>query len=137
MINKESDNINCTIIEIIEKIKEKLENEISVQPIEKCNSSVPKNLVEVTTVKIIEPCKTISLSPEKTIEGSKKTQELREKIKPKKCVVSPVSLPSSTEKHCKPSQVVTTSTKPKQRVNKNEPKFKEKNALFKYGNYNR
>lgn len=136
MLNNENNNIPCAIIEIIEQIIGELENEVTVQSIEKCDSSIPKT-VEVAAVKIVESCKTISPSPEKTVEDDKKTQEQREKVKPKRCVVSPVLLPSFSEKHCKPSQVVTTSTKPKQKFNKNEPKFKEKNSLFKYGNYNR
>lgn len=44
---------------------------------------------------------------------------------------------SSSEKHYKPLQVDEISAKPNQKNNRNEPKFKDKNVLFKYGNYNR
>lgn len=137
VINNESNNLPSTVIEVIEEIIEKLENEVSVQPIEKCDSPVLKTPVEVTAVKIIEPCKTISPSLEKTVEDGKKTQEQREKLKPKRCVTSPVSVPAFSEKQCKSLQVAAILSKPKQKVNKNEPKFKDKNSLFKYGNYNR
>ncbi|XP_050062788.1 7SK snRNA methylphosphate capping enzyme-like [Aphis gossypii] len=44
---------------------------------------------------------------------------------------------SSSQKRYKPLQIVKISAISNQKNNRNEPKFKDKNALFKYGNYNR
>lgn len=134
-----SESNQSEIIEVIETIIDVLVNEVLVQSLDKFNTPISKAPVEVVVETKLEPCKTLSPSPEKKAEDGKETQEQREKIKPKRCVVSPVvKQPSLSENHCKPQQVVvTTSAKPKQKVNKNEPKFKEKNSLFKYGNYNR
>lgn len=129
----ENNRILITVVEIIEKIKEELENEVQIQPIDTSFIPIPKTPVDVDVKQLKEPFKMPS-SPEKNVKDGKEIQEQREKS-----VVSPVVPQTSlTEKHCKPQQVVDTkSTKPKQKINKNEPKFKGKNSLFKYGNYNR
>lgn len=141
MSNSENNQVSWEITDVIETIIDVLVKEVPVQPLDECNIPISKDLVEVVVEKVLEPCKTQSPSPspEKKVEDGKEIQEQREKIKPKRCVVSPVVMqPSLSDKHCKPPQVVvTTSAKPKQKVNKNEPKFKDKNSLFKYGNYNR
>jgi hypothetical protein len=129
----EDNNILSTVIEIIEKIKEVLENEVQIKPIDSCFIPIPKSPVK----QFNKPCK-IPLLPEKNMKDIMEKEELREPIKPKRNVVNPV-VPQTTltEKKCKPQHIVAISTKPKQKINKNEPKFKEKNSLFKYGNYNR
>jgi len=131
----ENNKVSCEIIEVIETIIDALVQEVLVQSLDEYNIPVTKAPVEVVVEKIPEPCKTLSPSPEKKVEDGKKTQEQREKDKPKRCVVSPViMLPSLSEKHNVHQPVVVTKAKPKQKVNK---MFKEKNALFKYGNYTR
>jgi len=132
----ESDNnkVSCEIIEVIETIIDVLVQKVLVS-LDECNIPISKAPVEVVVEKILKPCKTLSPSLEKKVDDGKETQEQREKIKPKRCVVSPVvKQPSLSEKHRVHQQVVVTPAKPKQKVNKN---FKEKNALFKYGNYTR
>ncbi|KAL5238767.1 hypothetical protein ACI65C_006177 [Semiaphis heraclei] len=131
----ENNKVSCEIIEVIETIIDVLVQEVLVQSLDEYNIPISKAPVEVVVEKIPEPCKTLSPSPEKKVEDGKKTQEQREKVKPKRCVVSPVIMqPSLSEKHNVHQPVVVTTAKPKQKVNK---KFKEKNALFKYGNYTR
>jgi len=115
------------VIEIIEEIKDLLDSELSVlsvQPKNINNIPIPETPVE----KVIKPSNIKSPSPEKC----KKEIQQNYKIS----VVGPVVNEPTVEKHCK-FQQISTSTTPKQKCNKNEPKFKEKNALFKYGNYNR
>ncbi|XP_029341142.1 7SK snRNA methylphosphate capping enzyme [Acyrthosiphon pisum] len=134
MSESENNKVSCEIIEVVETIIDVLVQEVLVS-LDECNIPISKAPVEVVVEKILEPCKTLSPSPEKKVDDGKETQEQREKIKPKRCVVSPVVMqPSLSEKHSVHQQVVVTTAKPKQKVNK---KFKEKNALFKYGNYTR
>jgi len=134
MSESENNKVSCEIIEVIETIIDVLVQEVLVS-LDECNIPISKAPVEVVVEKILEPCKTLSPPPEKKVDDGKETQEQREKIKPKRCVVSPVVMrPSLSEKHSVHQQVVVTTAKPKQKVNK---KFKEKNALFKYGNYTR
>lgn len=128
----EINKVSCEIIEVIETVIDVLVQEVLVS-LDECNIPISKAPVEVVVEKILEPCKTPS--PEKKVDDGKETQEQREKVKPKRCVVSPVVMqPSLLKKHNVHQQVVVTTAKPKQKVNK---KFKEKNALFKYGNYTR
>lgn len=134
MSASENNKVSCEIIEVIETIIDVLVQEVLVS-LDECNIPISKAPVEVVIEKILEPCKTLSPSLEKKVDDGKEIQEQREKIKPKRCVVSPVVMqPSLSEKHRVHQQVVVTPAKPKQKVNK---KFKEKNALFKYGNYTR
>lgn len=120
---KPRNDMSC-VLEIVEEIKDLLDSELSVQPKNINNIPIPKTPVE----KVIKPSKIKSPSP----EICKKEIQQNCKIS----VVGPVVNEPTVEKRCK-SQQVSTSTTPKQKCNKNEPKFKEKNALFKYGNYNR
>jgi len=131
----DNNNIPHEIVDVIEKIKDSLEN-IPVCQINTRNILIPKTTAEVSVENITKKHKTLFTSPEKNIKDNKEKQKQYDKIKPTNSVVSPVvPLPTLSEKPCKPHQiVVATSVKQKP---KNEPKFKEKNALFKYGNYNR
>lgn len=125
----ENNDVFCTVVEeVVEKIKEVLESEIAIESKDKCISPIPKPIKKMKTP-----------SPEKKAKDCKKIHEQKDKIKQKNCFISPVvSQPSSSDKPCKPKHDESaTSKKNKQKLNKNEPKFKEKNALFKYGNYNR
>lgn len=133
-----NNDMPCVIEEIIEKIKEILESEISDEPIEVCDIPIPKGPVnQLISENITVPIETSEL-PKKSVEDNKKTQDLVEIIKPESCVLSPVALQVSPEKPCKAVQtIITTTTKLKPKGNKNVPKFKEKNTMFQYGNYNR
>lgn len=131
------------INEVLETVIEKLEDGNLVQSINISNISSPNPIVKDIVENIIESQaqKTLLISPEKSVELSKETQEIREKIKSVSDSVhkSKGSQFSLSEKLCKPQKAVVSSklgVQPKQKP-KNEPKFKEKNALFKYGNYNR
>lgn len=136
----ENNIILSTVVEIVEKIKEVLENEVQFQSIDTCSIPIPIPPVEVVVKQLNESCKMLS-KPDKVVVDGKEIQEQNKKIKPKRSVVNPVVPQTSlTEKHCKLQQVgdtTPTKTKTKQKINKNEPKFKEKNSVFKYGNYNR
>lgn len=133
----EDNNILSTVFEIIEKIKEVLDNEVQIKPIDSCLVPVSKSHIEIVVKQLNKPCKMPSLL-EKNIEDGKEKEEQPEQIKPKSVVSLVVTQTGLTEKQCKlQHNVATTSTKPKQKMNKNEPKFKEKKSLFKYGNYNR
>lgn len=115
----ESENNVPYVVQIIEEIKDIIEIELSVQPKDTHNIPVSETNVE----KVIKP------SP----SSEKCKTEIQQNCKIS--VVCPVGHESIVEKHCKSSAI--KSTIPKQKYNKNEPKFKAKNALFKYGNYNR
>lgn len=117
----ENDDELC-ITEIIEEIKDALDSELSVQPKDNIHN-IPK-----TVEKVNEPFKVTSPSPKKC---EKKIQQ-NNKIS----VACPNVQGHTVEKHYK-SQRAVTSNISKQKYNKNMPKFKEKNELFKYGNYNR
>lgn len=138
------DNYMLGVIgEVLETLIEKLDNGNSVQSINISNISSPNPVVKDIVENIIEPQaqKTSLISLEKNVELSKEAQETREKIKPVSDSVhkSQGSQFSLSEKLYKPQKAVVSEklgVQPKQKP-KNEPKFKEKNALFKYGNYNR
>lgn len=129
MCKLESNNIPRAIIEVIEEIKEVIEN--GLHSIDAFNTSIPSS--HVVDTKIVEPSKQpLSPIPDKNI-NSQDTQKQQGK-----CVKNLDVQTSLSQKPCSSPQIMTTvSVKPKQNVNKNEPKFKEKNELFKYGNYNR
>lgn len=135
-------NISYVITEVIEKIKQTIENDISVQSIPKTmlenklsNIPVPEISIETVVEKVIKPDK-IKSSPEQNVKNLEETKPC-ENIKLIK------NLQPSSEKHCKSQLVDKSLSKPKssfkqkQKIPKNEPKFKERNSLFKYGNYNR
>ncbi|VVC44728.1 Bin3-type S-adenosyl-L-methionine binding domain,RNA methyltransferase bin3, C-terminal,S-adenosyl-L- [Cinara cedri] len=131
-------NIPYVVVEVIEQIMQTIENEISVQSIsEACVIPILEIPIETVIDKVIIPCKMVS-SSKKIIKDLKET-ESSGNINPTKDLQSSIS-----EKLCKSQLVIDessskpkTSFKLKQKVYKNEPKFKEKNAMFKYGNYNR
>lgn len=117
----ESNNIPRAIIEVIEEIKEVIEN--GLHSTDTFNISIPSScVVDGSLIKMIKPSNQfLSPIPHKNINSQD--------------TVSPNVLQTLlSQKPYKPPHVMATvSVKPKQ----NEPKFKEKNSLFKYGNYNR
>lgn len=126
-----NNNIHCDV-DVQKKLKEKLHNEVPVQSINSCNIPIQKTPAE----EYIEPCQTPSPSLEIDVDEVGKKTQVQCKLKSERCIVIPVVPQTAlSEKHCKPQKSIVMSTKSKK--NNNEPKFKEKNALFKYGNYNR
>jgi len=102
------ENDELCIIEVIEEIKDLIDSELLVKL--KCNThSIPK-----------------------TVEPFKITSSPCEKILNKISVACPIVQEPTVDKHKSQQAVI-----PKRKSNKNVPKFKEKNELFKYGNYNR
>lgn len=131
MCKPENNNILCAV-DVEKKIKEVSHNEVPVQPTNSCNIPIHKTLAEV----FVEPCQTPLPSLEIGVDEAGKKTQVQCELKSKRCIVIPVVPQTAlSEKLCKSQKSNVTSTKPKK--NNNEPKFKEKNALFKYGNYNR
>ncbi|XP_050531217.1 7SK snRNA methylphosphate capping enzyme-like [Daktulosphaira vitifoliae] len=136
-------------INVIEPI---VEENLVLNEVEKANNSSKKLNAQQTVEIHISPPKTLNLkdksenvipeskelrypSPNKNAENCKKTQDDFVKNNEKNLIESEplLSLDSKSEF---PS-TVQSQNKMKHKLNKNEPKFKEKNAMFKYGNYNR
>lgn len=131
-------NVSSVLKDIIEKIKEALSDEISLQSIKTCDIPTSKTTAEVVPGKIEDSRKTPLLSTEKNVKIDKEIEEKHDKTKSKSCTAKTVPQHSLSEKQDKAQEIiVSTSTKPKQKFNRNEPKFKEKNSIFKFGNYNR
>lgn len=132
-----NNNINSVIVEVLDKIKQTIEKEI-------CDQFLPATISDICIIPVAEiPFETVVTKPGKTMSSSEKTvndskeTKLCENVKPTKGLH-----PSLSENPCKSQPVGDSwkskaSVKQRPKVNKNEPKFKEKNALFKYGNYNR
>lgn len=130
----ESSEEPCIVTEVMDKIIQELENNDSEQLIDDYNILISKSPIKVIVEEeLIKPLKTLHPSPEKNTEHSKNIKETNKKLKPENCKAGQVVLES--KKPCSPQQF--TPTKQKHKLNKSEPKFKEKKALFKYGNYNR
>lgn len=137
-----NNHINSVIVEVLEKIKQTIENEIFDQIIPEtmsdiCIIPIPEIPIKTVVAKVTKPVKTMSSSV-KTASDLKETK-LCENGKSTKALQ-----PKLSENPCKSQSVIDdspwklkSSFKQKPKVSKNEPKFKEKNALFKYGNYNR
>lgn len=127
----ENNNILCAV-DVQKKIKEISHNKVPVQSINSCNNPIQKSPAEV----LVKSCETPSLSLEIGVDEAGKKTQVQCELKSERCIVIPVVPQTAlSEKSCKSQKSNITSTKPKK--NNNEPKFKEKNALFKYGNYNR
>lgn len=129
----ENNDLSCAVNDVIEKLKEELENDVVAQTKTTVNISIPP--VEECVTKIIKPLITLSTLPEKNEPDKHEKQEACEKTEPNVSEESPVVPPTTLSNiPCKPLLAVITPAKPKQKC---EPKFKTKNTLFKYGNYNR
>lgn len=131
--NHVSDNnyTSRVIIEVLESIKGKIENDSnSVQSI-----NITPNLAVKDTV-MIEPQaqNTFLISSEKNVKRCKETYDKSKPIS--SSVTSQDLLKEKLYKPQKASVLEKNGVQSKQKP-KNEPKFKEKNAKFKYGNYNR
>lgn len=115
----DNNSIPYTIFEVIEEIKKTLDN---YEVIDSCNSQISNTLDDIP-----------KLTPKNEIKVP------LEKVNSKKSLINPVDLQSSSlEKNCNPQiDNVTKSTNQKRKFNTTKLKNKEKNASFKYGNYNR